>query len=565
MHNLSQSTGPGPQYTTLFDVLSYFAARTPTRTALVDAQTGQRVSYSELQEWIHELAGWLTHLGLQPGHSVVASFPRTPALIASVLAVSRVGGVCLPLIAPRSAELALQVARDLLSPCLFLYADEHAQLTRFSRPGERWVRYARFLQETERQPISFLPTENSPLYVNNTSGSTGKPKLVIATHRQVLANTEACVKAFALTADDIHLSTFASHAHELFARAVYTGGTAVLLPEADNPAVLLEALSRYGVTCLMSSVPAYTVLVSLAKGRAPHLLLRFAESGGLPTPKHLQQTFSRTFGVPLVSVWGSTETAGVAIAPRLETTHRPDSVGLPLPGYNVTIVRPDGTQVQAEEEGELVVSGPMVGMGYVGKTQEDGPQRLHAGTFRTGDIARQGRDGWISIRGRADNQFKVGGIVVNAEVIEAALCESPLITQALILPVPDRTLGQVPAALVVPSSSIPWSQLDQQQLLTQVEKQLEEPFFSLPRAFVLVPDLPRNAVGKLDRIAARQFLPYREPSHHTRVRLKPIKWLRLAIRAVRKQEMCRFLVQHPWRFLRIVRGARNGGQTFDGE
>lgn len=126
-------------------------------------------------------------------------------------------------------------------------------------------------------------------------------------------------------------------------------------------------------------------------------------------------------------------------------------------------------------------------------------------------------------------------------------------SQAIVLPVPDPTLSNVPGALIVPGEKHRWSDVAQQQIVAEAEKRLAEPFFELPRYFKLVSELPRNSAGKIDRQAARKLLPYRQPPRHIRVRLKPIKLLRLAIRGVRRRAAWRLLLQRPCGFLRLVR------------
>jgi long-chain acyl-CoA synthetase len=548
---------------TLFDSLERFANLTPAHPALIDASTREHVSYGELVPRIESLAERLMGHGVGPDHFVVAFMPRAVPLVEVILAVSRVGGACLPLIAPRSAEQALEIVRDVLAPRLFVYADERAKIAEDAQPGEVWIRYADLVRDACVLPLGHVPREDDPLYVNNTSGSTGRPKLVIASHRHVIANTVACVNALTITAADVHLSTFASHAHDLFARALCTGGTAVLLPDAENPLAVLEALTRYGVTCFMSNVTMYAGLAAFTRGKVPNLQLRLAESGGLPTPEHLQDAVRRIFGARLLPVWGSTETAGVAIAPPLGV-RRAHSVGLPLEGYRVEIVRKDGTQAPADEDGELVIAGLGVGDRYLGNTSEQAMlPRLHNGVFHTGDVARRDHDGWIYIRGRLDNRFKVAGVVVNAETIEAALCESPQVSQALVLPVPDPMLGNVPAALLVLQEHQRWSPSVEQQIITDAERRLAEPFFELPHYFKIVSALPRNAVGKIDRQAARQFLPYRQPPHHMRARLKPIKLLRRAIKAARRRIAWRILLAYPSGFWRLVQELWKGEHASD--
>ena len=529
------------------------ATRAAERPALIDASTGRVARYGELAEGVEDLAGRLAFRGIAEGSCVVTLLPRSIAAVKTVLAASRVGAACLPYLSPRDMEQALASARRAARPALFVYPRGAAHLLRFARPGEVWVEYEE-LETGPRAPLEFEPTGGDVLYLNETSGSSGRPKIVPATHSAILHNTAACVEAFDLTDADVHLCTFASHAHELFARALYTGACAVLLPGAvaDDPAGLLKALADYRVTCLMANTTVYATLVSLARDEMSRLCLRLAESGGIPTPEWLKEKVARRLGARLIPVWGSTETGGVAIATPLEGAHRPASVGRQLPGYRAEVVDGDGKAVKAGEYGELVVSGAGVGREYLAG---DGDERLCDGVFRTGDIARIDADGWVYVRGRLANQFKVAGVAVNSEEVEATLRHAPHVKDVAVLPVPHPTLGYVPAALIV-TQPCAGDAADERrlikELLSAAGAQLPNPFFELPRHVKWISEaLPLNSAGKLDRLAVRA-LYYDQPPRPTRVRLTRSAQLRLLMREIRGEAVWLLVRKHPLGALRLV-------------
>lgn len=546
-------------FRTFFDCIDHYAHETPNAVALIDAQRGMSLTYSELRLRVMLLAGKLAARGIGPDRPVVVCMAPGVSLIETMLAAARTGAPCLPYMSPRNAEAALDVARAALRPALFVFSDDIYGAGFSSRGGEVWVSHEDIEKQVETAHAAFEPEGSSTLYINETSGSSGTPKLVPASHRSILANTRACVTTLGMTGRDVHMCTFSSHAHELFARALYTGGRAVLLRDrvSDNPQAIIDVLARHRVTCLMSNATAYEVLCAMLRRRPSGLLLRVAESGGMPSAASLASKVREKLGAQLLPVWGSTETGGVAIA---SVDGPAGSVGWPLPGYRVEIVDEQGKPVRPGEYGELVVSGEGVADAYVGGCDAE---RLHEGKFFTGDIARAGEDGAIFIRGRLTNEFKVAGVRVCAEEVETALCASPLVLEAAVLPAPHPVFGHVPAALlrVEPGNyrhGRPDDRRYVREIIGEVAARLNDPGLELPRYFKLTTEvLPRTAAGKLDRRVVRQMY-FEEPPRPSRVRIPPLKTVRLVGSSLKSEVFRRLLLAHPMGVLRVLRRLRQG-------
>jgi long-chain acyl-CoA synthetase len=557
-----------PKLETILDALRHFSEVTPDRPALIDASCGRTVSYRQLATRVEYLAGNLCYHGVGAGKAVVVVMPRSAALVEMVLAVSRAGGWCIAYMSPRDLERALAVARDALAPELFVYSSQHARQKELARGTERWLAFEEFDASTNTAPVVHVPDGETILYLNETSGSSSNPKLVPASHAAIMANTASCVQTLGITDKDVHLCTFASHVHEIFARALYTGGTAVLLSEsvAENPTAFINAMVRHRVTCLMSNATAHAALVELSNYRSAKFSLRLAESGGIPTPETLRSRVADKFGARLVPVWGSTETSGVAIAPPGDRC-REGSVGKPLPGYSIKVVDEKGNPVPEGQSGELIVSGEGVAQCYL--SGGDGAQ-LENGTFRTGDRATIDADGWVFIRGRIANEFKVAGVVVSAEEIEAAMSRCEHVRQAAVLPLNHPTYGYVPVALVVPAGNDyhSLSKKSEQRVIMQIIKEAErhlrqlsrQPFLELPTRIKWVWDLPRTPAGKIDRRSLSQIFT-EQPPRAIKVRLTRAKRLKLAAEALEGMGLWRLLVRNPTGFARLVRTILKGDKA----
>lgn len=542
---------------TVFDYIRHWAVTVPEGAALIDAPSRRVVSYGQLDVSVEKLALGLQSLGVRAGDKVVAVMPRGADLVVLILAVSRLGGLCLPYMSPRDIEQALAVARQALAPVLFIYSHAQVNLIGFAHPGERWIEIGDLMMAEGAGAISFTPVGSAGLYLNETSGSLDRPKIVLATHAEIIANTAACVRTLGIDGNDVHLCAFNSHAHEIFARALFTGGSAVLLQAsvADNPAAFIDALVRYRVTCLMANATAYRTFVSLSHHPPSRFALRLAESGGLPTPEPLKQQVARAFnGARLIAVWGSTETGGVALAPSAGERAPAHSVGKALPGYMVEIVDEDGKPVKPGKSGELVITGAAVTTSYL---SGGGHEQLSGRTFHTGDRARRDADGWIYIRGRMRNEFKVAGIVVSAEEIEAALAHSAHVMQAAVLSEFHPILGYMPVTLIVPSNPVEsWNRVTEQgvinQIIEEAEKHLSHPFLELPRFIKWVTgDLPRTPAGKINRAALAKVYRERPPSP-TKVRMNPVKELSLAVKMIRPKLIRQLILRRPLGLVRLV-------------
>lgn len=541
---------------TFFDALRHFSNHTPGRAALIEPSSGRTVSYRQLANRVEELASKLSHQGVGVGTPVVVIMPRGIALVETILAISRLGGWCVPYMAARDLKTALTVAREALAPEFFIYSSEYGRSNDLAQQAERWLSFEALDASPDAASANYEPDGNTILYLNETSGSSNKPKLVPASHAAIIANTAACVQALGITSEDTHMCTFNSHAHEVFARALFTGGTAVLLQAAvaEDQSAFLQAMVHQRVTCLMSNATAYTALVQLSNYRPGRFSLRLAESGGMPTPETLKPRVADRFGARLVPVWGSTETAGVAIACQ-EVRCREGSVGKPLPGYFVEVVDEKGNPVPAGKSGELIISGEAVASRYL--SGGDGAQ-LEGGTFRTGDRAKIDNDGWVFIRGRIANEFKVAGIVVSAEEIEKAISQSEHVSQVAVLPINHPIYGYVPVALIVPSGEAYYSMGKKsegrviRQIVKESRRHLQQPFFELPTRIKWVRELPRTKpADKLDRRALlRAFTE--EPPRATKVRLSRWRRLRLTAEALERKTVVRLLVRNPIGLVRLV-------------
>ena len=531
--------------TTLWDSLDRNALEIPKAIGFVDAPSGRRYSWEEISAIVERRARAMATHSLA-GATAVLLGDRSVEMVLWLLAGSRVGATILPILRPGYADVVLPAFREAFHIDAFVVADVRSQPSDFAKREERVITTAE-LDATTDVP-SRRPEPGEILYVNHTTGSTGTPKFVIASHAKVVANGLGLIEAFELGRDLVFMSLFVAHQHDLFHRAVLAGGTAVLIPGCPgDPTQAVEAILRYGVNLVRVTPPMAQAISDGIGGQQLETRLELLEVGGGPIEGPLRERMEHQFGCRVLPVWGSTETTGVAIANRPGEPIQ--GVGRPIPGYEVSVLAPDGGHKNA---GELVVSGAAVADGYAGRIDA----RLAAGTYRTGDAARYAGGGTIEIVGRTGTAFKVAAVHVHPEVAEAALVRQTAIRAAIVLPArASLSLEDTfPLALVEVEGRPSTSEI--QRAVLKAAAQLRSPSHECPRWVLVVEDLPIRG-GKVNRRLASELIGETglAPPEALPVRPSLIRRVSWLLRELPRHERhLHRILRRPWRAIRIIRG-----------
>jgi fatty-acyl-CoA synthase len=227
--------------------------------------------------------------------------------------------------------------------------------------------------------------------------------------------------------------------------------------------------------------------------------LRAVSTGSTIVPQPLIDCFVAR-GVPVLQVYGSTETCPIAVYTRLHgDLSRPGSTGLPGLCCEATIIDGAGNQLPPEMPGEIAVRGPNVFYEYWGN-EEATRAALHDGWYRTGDIGRRDADGYFWVHDRKKNLIISGGENIYPAEIERVLLEHPEVTECGVIGRSDPRWDEVPVAYVIRRSG---SRLDAEDLKAHVQSQLAR--FKVPRDIIFVGDLPRTALGKVQHFMLKQL------------------------------------------------------------
>ena len=497
----------------IHDFVQKHAARTPSKKALI---CGDRsLTYSELHAGAVRLAGSLKALGVEKHDLVAGMCYKSEEVILAFLASSLLGTLFVPLNYRLEQENFIDLCGRFKFKVLISHPDffpklshitgDPARATAVIFTGENQIRpfplFRELLEgpEPELSRVSLKPED--PAYINFTSGSTGRPKGAIATHQNLAVNTRAAIRALRLTPEDVHLCMFAvyAHPHELFYRAFFMGGTAVLL-DSLSPKGLGSAIEKHAVTTIMGIPPIFEMQLkpALAAGHYDLSSLRILEAGGMPAPEHLIIEMRETFGLELVPVWGSTETGGIAIASRPGEKRREHSIGRPCPGYDIILANEKGEVTAEGDVGEMRIKSRAVMPGYY--LQEEKTREVFCdGWYATGDLAWRDHEGFYYFAGRKDDMFKVGGMKVFPVETEGVLLSHPRIEEAVVVPLEERARGEIPKALLVCKDGHKPKVMEIKRFC---KKKLAA--FKIPRQIEFVPSLPKLANGKIDRVEIKR-------------------------------------------------------------
>jgi malonyl-CoA/methylmalonyl-CoA synthetase len=340
-----------------------------------------------------------------------------------------------------------------------------------------------------------------------TSGTTGRPKGVVLGHRALAATCATLEAAWGWRRDDVLLHLLPlHHTHGVVVALLGAlwAGAAVRFAEFD-PARAWELLGE--ATVLMAVPTIYRKMLDAHDAAPPSTRaawtqnarrVRLCTSGSAALPPGVFEAFRRITGQEILERYGMTE-IGMALGNPLGGPRLPGCAGHPLADVYVDLVTEDGRPCAAGEPGELRVRSPQMFLGYHGDPEATAAAFDAEGRFRTGDVGVRDEAGAVRLLGRLSlDIIKSGGHKISALEIEAALRDHPAVEDVAVVGLDDPTWGERVCACVVPRAGAP---LTLEELQAFARPRLAA--YKLPRALRLLADLPRNAMGKVQKAALR--------------------------------------------------------------
>jgi malonyl-CoA/methylmalonyl-CoA synthetase len=336
---------------------------------------------------------------------------------------------------------------------------------------------------------------DSPAGIIYTSGTTGTSKGAVLTHNNFAANTVNLVTCWRITENDRFLLALPLfHVHGLGNGLhcwLVSGCLMRLLERFEHQNAAAEFLGFR--PALFFGVPTiYVRLLGIERKTARQIgaFMRLFVSGSAPLPAQVFEEFRELFGHTILERYGMSETI-MNLSNPYEGERRPGTVGFPLPGISVRLLNHELQPVSDGETGELYLRGPNVFAGYW-KREDATHDAFVEGYFRTGDLATRSADGYFTLSGRKSDLIISGGFNIYPREIEEFLQEQAEIAEAAVVGLPDRMRGEIPVAYVVMTEAI-----DTALIEARCREKLAS--FKIPRQFIAVEKLPRNAMGKIQK------------------------------------------------------------------
>lgn len=471
---------------------------------------GDTVSYGEFFANAERIASALVNAGVTPGDRVAVQAAKTVSMLELYVATVLAGGVFLPLNTAYTAaevEYFLGDATPVILVCDPKAQDALSRIAQTCGVKTVWTlapdESGTLADVRNAQSSGFKGVARQELdlaAILYTSGTTGRSKGAMLTHRALASNSETLRDYWQFTDQDVLIHALPIfHTHGLFVATNITlmaGGQAIFMAGFDADAVLgymSEATALMGVPTFYTRLLDKDGLSEAAKS------MRLFVSGSAPLLAETHDQWRKLTGHAILERYGMTETNMNTSNP-YEGDRRAGTVGFPLPGIEVIVADPEtGTPLSDGEVGVLEVRGPNVFAGYWKMPEKTAEELRENGFFITGDIAQIDGDGYVSIVGRAKDLIITGGFNVYPKEIELLFDALDGVIESAVIGVPHPDFGEaVIAVLVAQSGAVLQEAQIREAISTQVAK------FKQPKRVIVVEELPRNAMGKVQKNLLRQ-------------------------------------------------------------
>ena len=496
-----------------YDWIAHFSRRTPDKIAVHDLATERRLSYAQFDARISRLAAHLRdQLGVTRGERVAVLALNTSDTLEVQFACFRIGAVFLPL-NTRLTVPELQFIVGDASPKVMIHDDDLAEIAltvarlcgvatalRFGASGSYEAAIAA-AAPLDRADIVTLDDISTIMY---TSGTTGQPKGAIITHGMTFWNCVNLGGPAYISPSSVLLTVlplFHTGGLNCYTNPVLHAGGTALIMRAFDPGMALQLISDpasginqfFGVPSIYQFMAQHPAFATSDFSR-----LVICGVGGAPMPVPLLKVWEER-GVALQQGYGMTETSpAVLTLDREDAARKAGSSGKPVLHTEVRIVRPDGSDADVGELGELWVRGPNVTPGYWNRPDANASS-FTDGWLHTGDATRVDADGFYYIVDRWKDMYISGGENVYPAEVESVLHQLTAIAEAAIIGVPNEQWGEVGMAIVAVK---PGHALTPEEIHAHCAANLAR--FKCPKLIEFVDALPRNATGKIHKPTLRE-------------------------------------------------------------
>ena len=514
------------RYNFAFDTVDAIARKYPDRLAMIhiaDDMTERRFTFAEIREASSRTANYFTSLGIKRGDRVMLVLKRHYQFWFSMLALHKIGAVAIPatnqlvqhdfeyrfssagvsaIVCTADGGVARQV--ELAEQALGL------SLTKVIVNGDRegWRSFDREynLFRSSFRRAADAPAGDDCMVMFFTSGTTGYPKIAMHSYKYALGHFVTARYWHRMEPEGLHLTISETGWGKALWGKLYgqwqcEGAVFVYDFDRFDAAKILPMFAKYGITTFCAPPTMYRMLIKQDISMYDLSSIRHATTAGEALNPEVFVRFRQATGLEIAEGFGQTEMT-LGIGNLRGGRVKPGSMGLPVPGYGIDLVDPDGNTVPDGENGEIVVRTepserkPGMFLGYY-RDEEKTAAAWHDGLYHTGDVAWRDEDGYYWYVGRTDDVIKSSGYRIGPFEIENVIMELPYVLECGVSAAPDEVRGQVVKASVVPVPG-PEPSDELAKAIQSYVKAHTAPY-KYPRIVVFRDELPKTISGKIMR------------------------------------------------------------------
>lgn len=476
---------------------------------------GVKLTYGELERNVDKAVSSLVSLGVKKGDRVAILLPKCLEFLYFHLANLKYGSVTLPL-NPAYAKDEVKYFIEDSGAALFITDRDRRDKTGDALeslesppavlciepgagpgdPGDADPVETSSHADPAGTPPTYPAASDDLAAFLYTSGTTGRPKGAMITHGNLAANNDTLFEAWGWSDSDVLLHALPLfHVHGLFValHVAFRAGASVIMQKKFDAANVLRTMEKRACTIFMGVPTMYNRFVGLPESGGFDLSgARLMISGSAPLSAATFSRFETRFGVTPLERYGMTE-VGMAVSNPLAGDRKAGSIGLPLPGVEIRIVKDGGVEPAATGEvGEVLIRGRNVFKGYWNQPKKTAEAFIADGWLRSGDLGYVDGDGYIFLAGRSKELIITGGLNVYPKEVETVIDSFETVLESAVLGVPDTDFGEKIVAVLVPAGE---SDIDVEELAAFCRERLAS--YKCPKIFTVIGALPRNAMGKV--------------------------------------------------------------------
>ncbi|MCE5285544.1 MAG: long-chain-fatty-acid--CoA ligase [Pelosinus sp.] len=477
-----------------------------TDIALIDKEP---ITYLQLQKKVELYRNYFYQQGVRSGENVGLLAKNSAEFIYVYMAIASLGAVVVPinfLLAAREVAFILKDG-NIKTLVTMKELDLAQELQKNGCPHQVTQEVISEIECSLAEtvyppaPVPEAFDENELCVIIYTSGTTGHPKGAMLTHHNLLADAMAYSQTFSFMPSDKVFCVLPMYHCFSWTCCVLTAlfnGNSITILDSFSIREAIAAISKGELTVIYGVPTMYKLYAAWGKPE-DFAKVRIFVSGGAALPQEILAQFALRTGRQIVEGYGLSEASPVVALNPVEKV-KPGSIGKPLPGITAKIAGNDGQWLKTGEVGELVISGPIVMKGYY-NLPEATAEALRGGCLHTGDLAYIDEEGYIFIVDRLKDMIITSGENIYPREIEELLFSHPAVSEAAVVGIPDKLRGQSAYAFVVLKEG---SSADKRTLRDYLRSNLAA--YKVPRDFLFIDDLPKNATGKVMKTTLREVL-----------------------------------------------------------